>query len=35
MVWKTRLYDGNSDSAPAVIVKTGDGLIEILDWEII
>lgn len=35
MVWKTRLTDGNSDNTPAVIVKTGDGLIEILEWEIV
>ena len=34
MVWKTRIYNGNTDNVPAVIVKTGDGLIEILEWEI-
>ena len=35
MVWKTRLYDGHTDNNPAIIVKTGDGLIELLEWEII
>ncbi|MBQ3586621.1 MAG: hypothetical protein II964_07885, partial [Synergistaceae bacterium] len=35
MIWKTRLTDGNSENTPAVIIKTGDGLIEILEWEIL
>lgn len=35
MVWKTKLYDGISDNTPALIVKTGEGLIEIIEWEII
>lgn len=35
MVWKTRIYDGNTERTPALLVKTSDGIIEILEWEII
>lgn len=36
MVWKTRLTDGKtSTEIPALMVRTGDGLIEILEWEIV
>ena len=35
MIWKTRLVDEKiSCEVPAFLVKTGDGLIEILEWEI-
>ena len=33
MIWKTRLSQG--DKVPGIIVRTGNGLIEILEWEIV
>ncbi len=36
MIWKTKLiHDNITQNTPAFIVKTGDGLIEILEWEIV
>ena len=34
MVWKTRVYDGNPAETPALLVRTHDGTLEILEWEI-
>ena len=33
MIWKTRIAQG--DNVPGVLVRTGNGLIEILEWEIV
>ena len=35
MVWKTRVIDTETSSTPALLVKTHDGTLEIVEWEIV
>ena len=34
MIWKTKVIEGDVTETPALIVKTHDGLLQILEWEI-